>query len=115
MMPISGSVLNTSAVISRQGDALAASSAAAGAAANTASAALSRAILIRLPSSSERFRAGDDLDQLLGDIGLALAVVAQRQLPDQIAGIARGRVHGAHLGAVEAGLVLEQRLQDLAI
>ena len=47
----------------------------------------------------KRLRAGDDFDQLLGDVGLALAVVAQRQLLDQVARVAGGVVHRAHLRA----------------
>src|SRR5215468_7080584 len=34
---------------------------------------------------SQRLRTGNDLDQFLGDVGLALAVVADRELIDHIA------------------------------
>src|SRR5262249_11509914 len=50
-------------------------------------------------SISQRLGAGDDLDQLLGDHGLARAVHAQGQLVDHLAGIAGGAVHGAHARA----------------
>src|SRR5262245_39896902 len=56
--------------------------------------------------SSERFGAGDDLDQLFGDLSLARAVVLERQRADHVASVARGVVHRLHLRAVEAGLVL---------
>src|SRR5690606_14981323 len=64
-------------------------------------------------SGSERFSAGDDLDQLGGDLSLAGTVVLQRQGADEIARVARGVVHRGHLGAEEAGLVLQQGGQDL--
>src|SRR5262249_21055508 len=48
----------------------------------------------------QRLGAGDDLDQLLGDVGLALAVVADRQLVDHVAGVAGGAVHRAHARAL---------------
>src|SRR5690606_23553554 len=49
-------------------------------------------------SGSERFSAGDDLDQLGGDLSLAGTVVLQRQGADEIARVARGVVHRGHLG-----------------
>src|SRR5690606_10970904 len=64
-------------------------------------------------SGSERFSAGDDLDQLGGDLGLAGTVVLQRQGADEVAGVARGVVHRSHLGAEEAGLVFQKGGQDL--
>ena len=66
-----------------------------------------------LASRLERLGARDDLDQFLGDLRLALAVVADRQPVDHVAGVARGVVHGAHLGALLGGGVLEQRAEDL--
>src|SRR5919202_3802805 len=62
---------------------------------------------------SERFGARDDLDEFLGDHGLARAVVEQRELADHLAGVARGVVHGGHAGALLAGGVFEQRAEDL--
>src|SRR5690349_1894552 len=62
---------------------------------------------------SDCFRAGDDLDQLLGDHRLTRTVVDQRLLADHVAGVAGGVVHRRHLGAVERGVVLEQRPEDL--
>src|SRR5690606_32618371 len=61
----------------------------------------------------ERFGAGDDFDQLGGDLGLTRAVVLQGQGVDQLTGVAGGVVHGAHLGAEEPGLVFVQGGQDL--
>src|ERR1700710_2985196 len=65
------------------------------------------------PKLLERLGAGDDLDQLLGDHGLAGAVVDQRLLADHVAGVAGGVVHRAHLGAVERGVVFQQRAKYL--
>src|SRR5579871_3877214 len=62
---------------------------------------------------SERLGAGDDLNQLLGDLGLASAIIAQVQGLDHIAGVARGVVHGRHLSSGEASLGFKQRRKDL--
>src|SRR5262245_6449236 len=64
--------------------------------------------------ASQCLRARDDLDQLLGDHGLARAVVAQGQLVDHLAGVAGGAVHGAHARALLGGGVLEQAAEDLS-
>src|SRR5690242_10425583 len=64
-------------------------------------------------SPSDRLGAGDDLDQLLGDHGLTGAVVNQCLLADHFARVAGGVVHRAHLRAVERGVVLKQRAEDL--
>src|SRR5204863_8907841 len=64
-------------------------------------------------SRSQCLRAGDDLDQLLGDHGLAGAVVGQRLLADHLAGIAGGVIHRAHLRAVERGGVFQERAEQL--
>src|SRR5690606_31034817 len=64
-------------------------------------------------SRLERLGARDDLDQFLGDLRLALAVVGDRQLVDHVAGIARRIVHRRHLGAHLAGRVLQKRPEDL--
>src|SRR5215475_3426937 len=61
----------------------------------------------------EGFGAGDDLDQLLGDHGLARTVVDQGLLADHFAGVAGGVVHRRHLRAVERGVVLQQRPENL--
>src|SRR4051812_8315044 len=58
-------------------------------------------------------RTGDDLDQLLGDHGLTRAVVFDGLLADHVAGVARGVVHRRHLRAVEGGVVLQERAEDL--
>src|SRR5450432_1515159 len=64
-------------------------------------------------SSLEGFGAGDDLDQLLGDLRLAGSVLDQGEGGDHVAGVARGGVHGGHLGSEEADLVLHHGRQDL--
>src|SRR5690348_1032277 len=64
-------------------------------------------------TASERFGAGNDLDQLLRDHRLAGTVVGESLLADHLAGIARGAVHRAHLRAVEGRAVFEQRAEDL--
>src|SRR5579864_4083220 len=62
---------------------------------------------------SHGFGAGDDLDQLLGDHGLAGAVIGERLLADHLAGIAGGVVHCGHLRAVERSGVLHQGAENL--
>src|SRR5262245_34026659 len=64
--------------------------------------------------SSKRLSAGDDFDEFLGDIGLPLAVVAQRQLIDHVARIARGAIHGAHARPLFGGGILQQAAENLA-
>src|SRR6516164_5313312 len=44
----------------------------------------------------QRFSAGDDLDQLLGDGGLTRAVVVEGQAVDHLAGVAGRVVHCGH-------------------
>src|SRR5580658_9434774 len=61
----------------------------------------------------QSFRAGDDLDQFLGDHRLAGAVVFERLLADHLAGVARGVVHRRHLRAVERRRVLDERAENL--
>src|SRR6185437_5767871 len=56
----------------------------------------------------KRLGAGDDLDQLLGDVGLAGAVVGHRQPVDHVAGIAGGVVHRGHARALFARRVFEK-------
>src|ERR1700757_3770706 len=58
---------------------------------------------------SDGFGAGDDLDQFLGDVGLARAVVVQSQALDHVAGVARRIVHRGHARAVLAGGAFQQR------
>src|SRR3712207_6199900 len=73
------------------------------------------AIVVRpvLSGRSERLRARDDLDEFLGDLRLAGAVVVEGEALDHVAGVARGVVHGGHLRAAEGGRVFEQRAEDL--
>src|SRR4051794_14144806 len=61
----------------------------------------------------EGLGAGDDFDQLLGDLGLTGSVVDKGLLADHVAGVAGGVVHRAHLRAVERGVVFQQRAKDL--
>src|SRR5690348_7527350 len=61
----------------------------------------------------QRLGAGDDFDQLLGDDGLARAVVIEGQPIDHIAGIAGGVVHCRHARALLARRILEQCGVDL--
>src|SRR5205823_2532833 len=63
--------------------------------------------------SLDRGSAGDDFDQLLGDLRLAGTVHLNGEGLDKVARIARGIVHRRHLGGKEAGLVLEQRGEEL--
>src|ERR1700757_3568336 len=70
-------------------------------------------ICSRRQCALQSFGAGDDLDQFLGDHRLAGAVVSERLLADHLAGIARGIVHRAHLGAVERGGILEHSPENL--
>src|SRR5580698_8310055 len=61
----------------------------------------------------QSFRAGDDLDQFLGDHRLAGAVVGERLLADHLAGVAGGVIHRRHLRAVERRRVLDERAENL--
>jgi len=67
-----------------------------------------------LPSTRlDGLGAGDDFDQLSGDLGLAGAVVVEGQLVDHIAGVARGAVHRRHARALLARRALEERAEHL--
>src|SRR5580698_3352099 len=61
----------------------------------------------------QSFRAGDDLDQFLGDHRLTGAVVGERLLADHLAGVARGIVHRRHLRAVERRGIFQERAEHL--
>src|SRR3954468_14235952 len=61
----------------------------------------------------QRFRARDNFDQFLGDHRLTRAVVLQGQLADDVTRIARGGIHGAHLGTKFSGDIFEKRAEDL--
>src|SRR6201986_359747 len=67
----------------------------------------------RRGAALDRLGAGDDLDQLLGDLGLTGSVVDQGLLADHVAGVARRVVHRAHLRAVERSVVFQQRAENL--
>src|SRR5262245_42912729 len=73
-------------------------------------------LLVAMLSSeriSDRLGAGDDLDQLLGDGGLAGAVENEGEAIDHVAGVARRAVHRGHARAFLGRGVLEQRAIDL--
>src|SRR3569623_235946 len=57
--------------------------------------------------------AGDDFNQLLGDLRLAGTVHLNGKGLDHVARIAGGIVHRGHLRREEAGLVFQQRRQQL--
>src|SRR5690606_25983088 len=69
--------------------------------------------LFVLADGLERFRARNDFDEFFGDLGLTLAIIAQLQLSDHVAGVTGRIVHGGHLRTVEGGIVFEQRPQHL--
>src|SRR5665213_539603 len=48
----------------------------------------------------QRFGAGDDFDQFLGDHRLTRAVIGECLLADHFAGVAGGIIHGAHARAL---------------
>src|SRR5689334_4658294 len=62
---------------------------------------------------SQRFGAGDDFDQFLGDIRLTRAVVRDGQAIDHVAGVAGRAVHRGHAGALFARRILQQRAEHL--
>src|SRR6185437_6288406 len=63
--------------------------------------------------SNGGFGAGDDLDQLFGDVGLARPIVVEREALNHVAGVARGAVHRGHLRAIEPRAALQQGAIDL--
>src|SRR6266550_241844 len=65
------------------------------------------------PFASKRFRARDDLDQFLGDHGLAGAVVLQGEPVDDFAGVAGCRIHRTHSRALFRSRVFQKRAEDL--
>src|SRR5450759_2245601 len=71
-----------------------------------------RSVARRFPSALARLRAGRDLDQLSGDVGLAGLVVAQREVLDQLVRILRGVLHGDHLAREEARTALKGGLEE---
>src|SRR5665213_136564 len=76
-------------------------------------AVLGFAIVVSFAVLLERLGARNDLDQFLGNLRLAAAVVEQRVAIDHVAGVARCVVHGAHFGALLRGHVFEERPQNL--
>src|SRR6266576_5396696 len=65
--------------------------------------------------AGEGVRAGDDLEDLLRDLGLAGAVQREREVVDQLTGVLRGVPHRGHLRGEERGRRLEQRAVDLRL
>src|SRR5271168_2810709 len=61
----------------------------------------------------EGLGAGDDFDQLLGDLRLAGTVHDELVSGDHLAGVAGGVVHRRHLRGEEAGLVFQHGREDL--
>src|ERR1700761_2371937 len=57
--------------------------------------------------------AGDDFNQLLGDLRLTGTVHLNGKSFDHVTGIAGGIVHRGHLGGEETGLIFQQRGQQL--
>mmetsp|Transcript_4639 Transcript_4639/g.6554 ORF Transcript_4639/g.6554 Transcript_4639/m.6554 type:complete len:264 (-) Transcript_4639:244-1035(-) len=61
----------------------------------------------------QRGGAGDDLDELGGDPRLPRAVVLQRELVDELAGVLGGVLHGAHARALLAGGGLHDAVEQV--
>src|SRR5215469_5418679 len=68
---------------------------------------------ISASGGAQRFGAGNDLDQFLGNRRLASAVVVERQPGDHIAGIAGRVVHRGHARALFARGIFEEGGIDL--
>src|SRR4051812_11113713 len=64
-------------------------------------------------SFSDRFGAGDDLDQLPRDVRLARAVIVQGQPVDHLTGVTGGVVHRRHARTLLAGGAFDQRAEQL--
>src|SRR5581483_8755840 len=62
-------------------------------------------------ASSQRLRAGDNLNQFLGDHRLARTVVGQGLLADHLAGVARGIVHRGHARALLGSGIFQERAE----
>src|SRR5690348_15184525 len=69
--------------------------------------------VLLLISALKRLGAGDDLDQFLRDHRLTGAVILDGLLADHVAGVARRIIHRRHLRAIEGGIVLQQRAENL--
>jgi len=66
-------------------------------------------------SAGEGVGTGDDLEDLPGDLGLALAVVSDGEVLAELDGVVGGAAHGAHPGGELAGERLLQGAEDLAV
>ena len=67
-----------------------------------------------LPSNClERFSARDDFNEFGSDRGLTAAVIFDGQLVDELAGVARGIVHGGHRCALFARRIFKERAEEL--
>src|SRR6266571_158510 len=69
--------------------------------------------VLRLALLLERFRAADDVEQLLGDLLLARLVVLDREDLDHFLGVLRRGFYRGHARAVFAGERLHERAEDL--
>src|ERR671937_2566641 len=72
-------------------------------------------VLAGKASGVERVRAGDHLEDLLGDLRLAGAVHRQRQRVDQLARALRGAPHRGHPRPLLRGRGLEERAVELRL
>ena len=61
----------------------------------------------RRRNALKRLGSRNDFDQFLGNLGLTRAVILFGQRQDQIARIAGGVIHGAHLAGIKARLVFQ--------
>nr|CAB3454443.1 unnamed protein product [Digitaria exilis] len=69
----------------------------------------------QLSLAGEGVSAGDDLEDLPGDLGLALAIVGDGEVLAELDGVVGGAAHGAHPGGELAGERLLQGTEDLAV
>src|SRR5215831_8542881 len=74
-----------------------------------------RGLTPAVASGREGVRAGDDFQDLLGDLRLPGAVHGQRQVVDQLAGVLARVPHRGHLGAVLRGGGLEEGTVELRL
>src|SRR5918998_3474367 len=71
-----------------------------------------QAVRLSCRRSRQSLGPGDDFHDLLGDLGLALAVHLERQIVDHLTGVLLSAAHGGHARAVLGCGRLEQRPED---